>query len=150
MITTLQMKPRLCFILIAALCGMTMAPAADAAEFLYTWDASSDSSVTAYGIYQRSGDSPYQRIDEVRVHELDDPSRPSYRVIGLGDSGTFWLAATAISDSNSESDLSNETCITVNGQAVECTDRNKNGGAIIVSCFIRAAEGRLPQKAAGR
>jgi hypothetical protein len=84
------------------------------------------------------------------VQDLVAPASPSYLVSGLGDGGTFWLAATAISASDTESDLSSETCITVNGQAVECTGRNKNGGAIIVSCFINAADGRFSQKAAGR
>lgn len=150
MITNLHMKPRFGIILIIALCGVAIASAPEAADFLFTWDASADPSVTAYGIYQRNGNSPYQRIGEVRVQDLDDPARPSYPVTGLGEGGTFWFAEAAISASGTESDLSSETCITVNGQAVECTDRDKNGGAIIVSCFISAAQGRRSQRAAGR
>jgi len=149
MITSLHMKPRFCFILVAALCGITLSPAIDAADFLFVWDASPDPSVAAYGIYQRSGDLPYRKIDEVRVQDLDDPSHPSYLVAGLGDGGTFWFAATAISASDSESDFANQTCITVNGQVVECTENDENSAAILVSCFIRAAEGRFSQKATG-
>ena len=148
--TTLRMKPRFCFILIAALCGGALSPAINAADFLFIWDASPDPSVTVYGIYQRSGDLAYQRIDEVRVQDLDDPARPSYLLTGLGDGNTYWLAATAISASNAESDFSNETCITVNGQVVECTDNDDNNAAIIVSCFISAADGKISQRPASR
>jgi fibronectin type 3 domain-containing protein len=147
---TLSMKPRFCFILIAALCAITLSPSIDAADFLFVWDPSPDPSVSAYGIYQRSGDSPYQKIDEVRVQDLDDPAHPSYRVTGLGDGATFWFAVTAISASDSESDFANQTCITVNGQVVECTEDDENSAAIIVSCFIGAAGERISQQAAGR
>lgn len=144
------MKPRFCFILIAALCGITLSPAIDAADFLFVWGPSPDPSVSAYGIYQRSGDSPYQKIDEVRVQDLDDPAHPSYRVTGLGDGATFWFAVTAISVSDSESDFGNQTCITVNGQVVECTENDENSAAILVSCFISAAGGRISQNPADR
>jgi hypothetical protein len=150
MITTLRMKPRFCFILIAALYGAALAPALNAADFLFVWDPSPDPSVTAYGIYQRSGELPYQKIAEVRVQDLDDPAHPSYRVTGLGDGATFWFAATAISVSDSESDFSNQTCITVNGQVVECTENDENSAAILVSCFISAAGERSSQRPAGR
>lgn len=91
------MKPRFCFILIAALCGTTLSPATDAADFLFVWDTGPDPSVGAYGIYRRSGDSPGQKIDEVRVQALDDPAHPGSRVTGSGDGATFWFAVTAIS-----------------------------------------------------
>ncbi|MCU0593437.1 MAG: hypothetical protein MUC57_18445 [Desulfobacterales bacterium] len=143
------MKPRFCLILIGALCGAALAPVTDAADFLFVWDASPDPSVTAYGIYQRSGDLPYQKIDEVRVQDLDNPAHPSYRVAGLGDGGTYWFAATAISVSDSESDFANQTCITVNGQVVECTDNDEDGATVYISCFINAVTGRFSQKATG-
>ena len=54
----------------------------DAANFLYFWKASSDPSVSAYGIYQRTGDSSYIKIDEVSVQDLDNPAKPSYLVTG--------------------------------------------------------------------
>jgi len=144
------MKPRFCFILIAALCGGALSPAINAADFLFIWDASLDPSVTVYGIYQRSGDLAYQRIDEVRVQDLDDPARPSYLLTGLGDGNTYWLAATAISASNAESDFSNETCITVNGQVVECDDHDENGTTVFISCFISTASERVYQRTTGR
>jgi hypothetical protein len=85
------------------------------------------------------------------VADLDDPARPSYRVTGLEDGSTYWFAATSISNSHDESDLHDQTCITVNGQAVDCTDDDdENGTTVIVSCFISAARGSLPQKAKGR
>ncbi len=151
MIRTLQMKPRFCFILIAALCEAALAPALDAADFVFYWKATSDPFVTAYGVYQRIGDGPYQRIDVIPTADLDDPAQPSYRVTGLNEGNTYWFAASGISASNVESDLSGQTCVTVNGQAVECPDADdESGAAIIVSCFISAAGGRISQRPAGR
>jgi len=151
MMTSLHMKPRFCFILIAALCGAALASATDAADFFFVWDASPDPSVTAYGIYQRIGNGPYQRIDVIPTADLDDPAHPSYRVTGLNEGNTYWLAVSGISASNVESDLSSQTCVTVNGQAVECPDDDDEDGAtIVVSCFISAAGGRISQSPAGR
>jgi hypothetical protein len=110
-----------------------------AANFLFFWKASTDPSVTAYGIYQRTGDSSYVKIDEVSIQDLDNPANPSYLVAGLTDGNTYWLAATSISASGAESNLSNQSCITVNGQIVECNDDDDNGTTVIISCFINAA-----------
>lgn len=144
------MKPRIGYFLVAFLCALALTPALHAADFLFTWKASSDPSVAAYGIYQRDGTSSYSRIDIVRVQDLDDPTRPSYLATGLGDGGTYWFAATAISASGAESGLSSQTCITVNGEVVECSDEEDNGSAVFISCFISAAEGRGARKPAGR
>jgi hypothetical protein len=111
----------------------------DAANFLFFWKASTDPSVTAYGIYQRTADSFYVRIDEVSVQDLDNPTSPSCLVTGLSDGNTYWVATTVITSSGTESNLSNQTCITVNGQIVECTDNNENGTTVYISCFITAA-----------
>jgi hypothetical protein len=111
----------------------------EASEFLFTWKASPDPSISAYGIYQRIGDSSYVMIDEVRVQDLEDPANPAYRVAGLADGSTYWFATTSVGISGTESDLSNQTCITVNGQIVECTDDDENGTTVYVSCFIMAA-----------
>lgn len=112
-----------------------------AANFLFFWKASTDPSVTAYGIYRRTGDSPYVRIDEVRVLDLDNPASPSYLAAGLTDGNTYWFAATSISSSGTEGDLYDKTCITVNGQVVECSDDDDDdsGSFIYISCFITAA-----------
>jgi hypothetical protein len=135
--------------MVAFLCGMALAPALHAADFLFTWKASSDPAVAAYGIYQRDGTSSYSRIDIVRVQDLDDPTRPSYLATGLGDGGTFWFAATAISASGAESDSSDQTCVTVNGEVVECSDEDDDGASVYVSCFISAAKGGGARKPAG-
>jgi hypothetical protein len=151
MIGKTRRRNRFYWILLSALCALTLAPAAQAVDYLFSWDASPDPSVTAYAIYQRNGDSPYQRIDEVRVQDLDDPANPSYRVTGLAGGGTLRFATTAITASGGESDFSNQTCITVNGQVVECTDDDDDDGAFVyVSCFIGAVEARLPNRAPGR
>ena len=110
-----------------------------AANFLFFWKASTDLSVTDYGIYQRIGDSDYVKIDEVSVQDLDNPATPSYLVTGLRDGNSYWFAATSITSSGTESNLSNQTCITVNGQIVECTDNDENGTTVFISCFITAA-----------
>jgi hypothetical protein len=150
-IKTILMRSRLVWILLSALLGATLAPALDAADFVFYWKAASDPFVTAYGVYQRMGDAPYQRIDVIRTADLNDPAHPSYRVTGLNEGNTYWFAASGISASNVESDLSGQTCVTVNGQAVECSDDDdESGAAIIVSCFISAAGGRISQRPAGR
>jgi len=111
----------------------------NAADFLYFWKASTDPSVAAYGIYQRTEDSSYAKIDEVSVQDLDNPATPSYILTGLADGTTYWFAVTSISASGSESNHSNQTCITVNGSIVECTDTNEDGATVFISCFITAA-----------
>ena len=150
-IKTILMRSRLVWLLLSALLGATLAPARDAADFVFYWKAASDPFVTAYGVYQRMGDGPYQRIDVIPTADLDDPVHPSYRVTGLNEGNTYWFAASGISASDVESDLSGQTCVTVNGQAVECSDDDdESGAAIIVSCFISAAGGRISQRPAGR
>ena len=89
-------------------------------------------------------------IDEVQVEDLDNPTHPSYMVIGLGAGNRYWFAATSISASSTESDFSNETCITVNGQVVECNDNDENGTTIFISCFISTASERVYQRTTGR
>jgi hypothetical protein len=110
-----------------------------AANFLFSWKASADLSVTDYGIYQRIGDSGYVKIDEVRVQDLDNPAAPSYLVTGLRDGNSYWFAATSITSSGTESNLSDQTCITVNGQILECTNNDENGATVFISCFITTA-----------
>ena len=143
-------KTKTCLVLFAALWGMTLSAPLDAADFLFTWKASSDASITAYRVYQRTGDSPYEMIDEVQVGDLDNPTHPSYMVIGLGDGNRYWFAATSISASSTESDFSNETCITVNGQVVECNDHDENGTTVFISCFISTASETLYPRTTGR
>jgi len=126
-------------VFLATLSGVMLFTSVDAADFLFFWNASTDPSVTAYGIYQRTGDSSYEMIDEVSVQDVDNPANPSYLATGLADGNTYWFAATSITSSGTESTLSDQTCITVNGQIVECTDNNENGSTIFISCFITAS-----------
>jgi hypothetical protein len=126
-------------VLFAALWAVTLSAPLNAADFLFTWKASSDQSITAYRVYQRTGDSPYEMIAEVPVEDLDNPAHPSYMVIDLVDGNRYWFAATSISASSTESDFFNQTCVTVNGQIIECTDNNENGTTVFISCFITAA-----------
>jgi hypothetical protein len=126
-------------VFLSALFGVMLFTNLDAADFLLSWEASSDPSVTAYGIYQRIGDSDYEMIDRVAVEDLDDPARPSYRVTGLADGGTYWFAVSAFSGASTESDFFSQTCISVNGQVFECIDSDESGATVIISCFITAA-----------
>jgi fibronectin type 3 domain-containing protein len=139
-----------CLVLFTALWGLTLSVPLEAADFLFAWKASSEASITAYRVYQRTGDSPYEMIDEVQVGDLDNPTHPSYMVIGLGDGQRYWFAATSISASGTESDFSNETCITVNGQVVDCNDNDENGTTIFISCFISTACERVYPRTTGR
>jgi fibronectin type 3 domain-containing protein len=132
-------KRKAWLVFLATLCGVMLSTNLHAANFLFFWSASTDPSVDAYGIYQRTGDSSYVMIDEVSVQDLDNPSTPSYLATGLADGNTYWFAATSISASGTESDLSNQTCIKANGQVAECTDNNDNGATVFISCFITAA-----------
>ena len=127
------------WVFLATLSGVMLFTNVDAANFLYFWKASTDPSVTVYGIYQRTEDSSFVRIDEVSVQDLDSPTKPSYLVTGLTDGNTYWFAATSITSSGTESNLSNQTCITVKGQIIECTDNNENGTTVFISCFITTA-----------
>jgi hypothetical protein len=135
-----RLNNRKAWLVFLAILSGAMVPAnSNAANFLFFWSASADPSVNTYGIYQRVGDSSYVMIDEVSLQDLGNPANPSYLVTGLTDGNTYWFAATSISASGTESSLSNETCITVNGQIAECTDNNENGATVFISCFITAA-----------
>ena len=80
-----------------------------------------------------------QGIGKSPVQDLDDPGNPSYLVTGLTDGNTYWFAVTAISGSGAESEFFDQTCITVNGRIVECTDDDDNGTTVFISCFITAS-----------
>jgi len=67
-------KTKTCLVLFAALWRLTLSTPLEAADFLFSWKASSDASITAYRVYQRTGDSPYTMIDEVQVEDLDNPT----------------------------------------------------------------------------
>jgi hypothetical protein len=111
----------------------------DAANFLYTWDASPDAGLSGYRVYQSVDDSDYELLAEIEEPDLDDPSHPSYLVTGLQDGFVYHFAASAVSSSGTESDPSNQTCITVNGQVAQCQDNNQSGTTVFISCFITAA-----------
>jgi hypothetical protein len=110
-----------------------------AANFLFTWNASPDTDISGYRVYQRTGDSDYKLLAEIEESGLDDPSHPSYLVTGLRDGTTYHFAASTVSAVGEESTLSDQTCITVNGQVVECQDNNQSGTTVFISCFITAA-----------
>lgn len=128
-----------CLVFWATLLGVMAFTTVDAADFLFFWEASTDPSVTAYGIYQRTGDDAYGKIGAVRVQDLNNPANPSFLVTGLTDGYTYWFAATSITSSGTESDLFSQTCITVDGQVFECTDNDELGSTVFISCFITAA-----------
>lgn len=110
-----------------------------AANFLYTWNASPDVGLSGYRVYQSVGNSDYELLAEIEESDLDDPSHPSYLVTGLQSGFTYHFAASAVSASGTEGDPSNQTCITVNGQVVQCQDNNESGATVFISCFITAA-----------
>ncbi len=132
-----RLQPAL--ILPVALCGVLSFARLEAADFVFFWSASTDPSVSAYGVYQRIGDSAYTKIDEIGVEDLDDPDAPYYRVTGLAAGSTYRFAATSISGSGAESDLFDRVCITVNDDVVECGEDNDDGATVFISCFIESA-----------
>lgn len=109
-----------------------------AADFLYTWDPSPDTDLNGYRIYQRTGDSAYELLAEVDAADLDDPDHPDYLVTGLQSGAVYHFAAAAVKASGEESALSNQTCVTDNGQVVECQDKDRNGTVVFINCFINA------------
>lgn len=134
-------KPPNCTALLIGLLALMAATALPlgAADFLFTWDASPDADLSGYRVYQSVGDSDYEMLAEIEEPDLDDPSHPSYLVTGLQDGIVYHFAASAVSASGTEGDQSNQTCVTVNGQVVQCQDNNQNGATVFVSCFINAA-----------
>lgn len=125
------------------LAGPVLAPPAGAADFRFSWKASTDPGLRAYGVYQRTGDAPYVLLEEVPVADLDDPAQPSYLVTGLAPGATYRFAATAVFSSEEESDFFGKTCITVDDQVVECIDEDDSGAVIVASCFISTAAAAL-------
>lgn len=109
-----------------------------AADFLYTWDPSPDAGLNSYRVYQRSEDAPYELLAEVDVADLEDPDHPGYLVTDLQSGGVYHFAAASVKASGEESALSNQTCITNNGQVVECQDKDQNGTVVFINCFISA------------
>jgi hypothetical protein len=114
----------------------------DAADFLYTWDPNPAAGLSGYRVYQRTENAPYELLAEVDAADLEDPAQPSYLVTGLQDGGVYHLAAASVRSSGEESALSNETCVTANGQVVACPDKDQdkdqNGAVVFISCFISA------------
>jgi hypothetical protein len=109
-----------------------------AADFLYTWDPSPDAGLNGYRIYQRTEDAPYELLAEVDVADLEDPAHPGYRVTDLQPGSVYHFAAASVKASGEESALSNQPCITNNGQVVECQDKDQNGTVVFINCFISA------------
>jgi hypothetical protein len=140
------MTTRAWLVLVATLLGLALPLFVDAASFLYSWKATSDPSVIAYGVYQRIGDSDYVKIDVVEIKDLKDPNRPSYLFAGLTDGNTYWFAVTLIYLSGAESGLFNQTCIRVNGHLEDCNDDDDNGATVYITCFIRTAGEWFVQK----
>jgi len=136
------MASRARLIFFAALACLLISAPLYGAQFLFSWQASSEEDLVAYGIYQSTENSSYILIDEVRVEDLDDPVHPTYLVAGLNDGTTYQFAATSISGSGSESDFFSQTCIVVNGQIVECSDNDQNGTTVFISCFIGSLSAR--------
>lgn len=130
--------PTVLLIGLSALIAATAIPLG-AADFLFTWNASPDTGLSGYRVYQRTGDSDYELLDEIEKADLDDPSHPSYLVTGLQTGFVYHFAASSINASGTESDLSNQTCITVNGQVVQCQDNDETGATVFISCFIITA-----------
>ena len=114
-----------------------------AADFLYTWDPSQAAGLSGYRVYQRTEEAPYELLAEVDVADLEDPDQPGYLVSGLQDGGVYHLAAASVTASGEEGTLSDQTCITNNGQVVACPDKDQdkdqNGAVVFISCFISAA-----------
>ena len=110
-----------------------------AADFLFTWDTSPGAGLSGYRVYQRTGDSAYELLTEIEEPDLDDPSHPSYLVTDLQNGFVYHFAASSVDASGTESDLSNQTCVTVNGEVVQCQDNNEAGTTVFISCFINAA-----------
>lgn len=109
-----------------------------AADFLYTWDPSPEAGLNGYRVYQAMEDTPYELLAEVDVADLQDPDHPGYLVTDLQSGIAYHFAAASVKASGEESALSNQTCITDNGQVVECQDKNQNGAVIFINCFISA------------
>jgi hypothetical protein len=127
------------WVLFTLVCAAVWPAAPGAATFLFSWNASGNLSVTAYGVYQKTGGSAFELVDEVRVEDLVDPANPSYLVTGLKDGTTYWFAASSILSTGAESDLFNQTCINVNGEVVECSEDEDTTASVYISCFISAA-----------
>lgn len=132
------------WVVLLALLSVAFSPATlDAANFLFSWKAGREPSIAAYGIYQRTGNSAYELVEEVRVEDLVDPANPSYLVTGLNDGNTYWFAATTILSTSAESDLFDQTCITVDGEVFQCNDDEDTSASVYISCFISAAGGEV-------
>lgn len=110
-----------------------------AADFLFTWDSSPlDAGLNAYRVYQRAGNAPYELLAEVELADLENPAHPGYLVTGLQSGSVYHFAAASVKASGEESALSDPTCVTVNGKAAECEDRDQDGAVIFINCFISA------------
>jgi hypothetical protein len=133
-------------LVLSALVAATAVPLG-AADFLFTWNASPDPDLNGYRVYQRTGDSTYELLAAIDEPDLDDPSHPSYLVTGLQSGFVYHFAASSVSVSGTESDLSGQTCITVNGEVVQCQDDDETGATIFISCFITAVRRSVGERA---
>jgi hypothetical protein len=113
-----------------------------AADFLYTWPASTAPGLQGYAVYQGVNNGNFQLLDEVELGMLSDPQHPAYLVSGL-EPGTYRFQSAAISASGEEPP-SNQTCVTVGSSVVECDADDDDGAVVYIHCFIAA--GSPPRK----
>ncbi len=93
-------------------------PSTYAADVTLAWSGNSESDLTGYYIYYKTGSSgaPYNGTVavegnspiQVPVAELDNPAYPEYTIHGLSDTETTYFVLTAYDTEGNESGYSNE------------------------------------------
>ena len=118
------------------------------AEISLAWDQNTEPDLKGYKIYYKTGSSgaPYDGTRALEggspltilVEDLQSSSAPSYKLTGLLHGVTYYLALTAVSNENVESEYSNEVSVTTNTLVVNQTptansgtDQVINEGAIV-------------------
>ncbi len=116
------------------LCLVLTLPAT-AADFLYSWPASSAAGLQGYEVYQSTGGGPYQLVADLPLGSLANPQQPSYLATGLNQDTTYRFASATVAASGTSAP-DNDTCIVVGDTIVDCDLDSEGGSVVYISCFL--------------
>lgn len=120
----MKLKSTLFLIIVLALFGGIVSTSAMASEVTLAWDANSESNLAGYKLFYKTG-SPEAPYDGTGLFEGDSPitinladlemvSAPTFKLTGLEEGKTYYLALTAFDTDSLESDYSRAVNHTVN------------------------------------
>jgi len=116
-----------CFHFIVIFTVLLMASVCPAAEVTISWDPNPEPTLAGYRVYYGTFTSYYDNV-------IDAGNRTSCTITGLAPGVTYFIAATAYSNTGDESYFSGEISCTSSGASASSSQTSGGGG-----CFIATA-----------